>query len=63
MMKLEKTTSYYRMLKEINETFGEYLEMGYSLDTYLLSRLHVEREKNFDLKKRIEYLERKIKYE
>jgi hypothetical protein len=59
-MKLEKTTSYYRMIREIEETFGEYYEMGYSLEIYLLSRLHAEREKNFDLKKRIEYLERKI---
>lgn len=58
-MKLKNTNSYCKMLEEIHDNFGEYLEMGYCLETYILSLLHAEREKNNDFKSRIEYLERK----
>lgn len=60
MMRIEKTPSYHKMLQEINDNFGEYLEMGYSLEVYLLSKLYIEREKNYYLSKEIKYLNGKI---
>ena len=58
-MKVEKSPSYLKMLEEIIDTYGEYLEMGCSLDDYLLNKLHVEKQLTHDLKQRIEFLERK----
>ena len=62
-MKLKKPPSYLELLEEINDLYGDYIEMGVPVENFLLSRLHREREKVFDLEQRIEYLERKISYE
>lgn len=54
-----KEETYLQMLEKINDEFGEYLEMGYSLEYYLLSKLHLEREKNYDLQMKVDWLERR----
>jgi hypothetical protein len=54
-----KVDTYSRMLEKIKDEFGEYLEMGCSLELYLLSKLHIEREKNYDLQIKIDWLERR----
>ena len=54
-----KDEKYLSLLEKINDEFGDWLEVGYSLEMYLLSKLHIEREKNYDLQMQIDYLKRK----
>lgn len=56
-----KPPSYLALIEHINDQYGEWIEMGYDVDRILLSLLHKEREKNFDLENKIEYLEKKAK--
>ncbi len=54
-MKLSE--SQEKLLDEITETYGEWLEMSYPLNALLLSLLEKEREKNNYLEKRIEFMQ------
>ena len=60
-MKTKKRPSYLELVEDINNLYGEWIEMGYDVDRILLSLLHKEREKNYDLENKIEYLEKKVK--
>jgi hypothetical protein len=62
-MKTKQPPSYLELLEEINDLYGEHIEMGVPVDTFLLSRLHREREKNHYLQLRVEYFEKRFKYE
>lgn len=59
-MNTKDRPSYLGLLDEVNDLYGEYIEMGISVDTFLLSRLHREREKNFDLQRKVDYLEKRL---
>jgi len=59
-MKTKQPPSYLELLKEINDLYGEHIEMGVPVDTFLLSRLHREREKNHYLQLRIDYYEKRF---
>ncbi len=59
-MKTKSPPTYLGLLEEIVDKYGEWVEMGNYIDTILLSLLHKEREKNFDLQIKIEYLEKKV---
>ncbi len=58
-MKLKKPQEYVDMLEEIKNNFQEYLDEGCDPSGYILSLLHQEREKNFYLIQKVDYLERK----
>ncbi len=58
-MKTKKPQTYCEMLQEVYAKFSEYKQMGYAVEPYIFSLLHEEREKNFYLEQRVEYLERK----
>jgi DNA-binding PadR family transcriptional regulator len=55
----KKPPSYLDLIEELNETYGEWIEMGHSVESILLSLLHKEREKNYDLMMKIEYMEKR----
>jgi hypothetical protein len=59
-MKIKKPQEYVEMLQEITDNFSEYLEEGCDPSGYILSLLHKEREENFYLKMKVDYLERKL---
>lgn len=59
-MKVKKPPSYCEMLDEVVGKFSEYSEENADPYGYLLSLLYQERETNYYLKQKIEYLERKI---
>ncbi len=59
-MKTKQPPSYLSLLEEVNDLYGEHIEMGVPVDTFLLSRLHREREKNHYLEQRIEYFEKRF---
>lgn len=46
------------MIDEFNQTYEEWIEMGYPVEYILVSLLHKERQKNFDLKMTIDRLEK-----
>ena len=60
-MKTKKPPSYLDLIEELNEKYGEWIEMGHSVESIILSLLHREREKNYDLQKKIEYYEKQVK--
>lgn len=45
--------------KELYENYGEWIELGYSTDEFLISLLIKERDKLSSLEQRIVYLEKK----
>jgi len=57
----KKRPSYLDLIEEMNDKYGEWIEMGYDVDRILLSLLHKEREKNYDLRQKIEYYEKQVK--
>ena len=61
-METKQPPSYLELLEEINNLYGEHIEMGVPVDTFLLSRLHREREKTYYLEKKIEYYEKRYLY-
>lgn len=58
---MKNPPSYLDLIQELNEKYGEWIEMGHDVDRILLSLLHREREKNYDLQMKIEYHEKKVK--
>ena len=57
-MKIKSPPAYVDMLEEIIVNFKEYLEEGCDPTGYILSLLYKEREKNYYLQARVDYLER-----
>lgn len=45
--------------KELYDNYGEWIELGYSTDEFLISLLIRERDKLSNLEQRISYLEKK----
>jgi hypothetical protein len=62
-MNTKQPPSYLELLEEINNLYGEHIEMGVPVDTFLLSRLHREREKNHYLQLRIDHFEKRFMHE
>lgn len=58
-MRTNKRPSYLDLVEDINNTYGEWLEMGYDVDRILLSLLHKERENNYNLQNEVDYLRKK----
>jgi hypothetical protein len=57
---IKKSITLLELVEEINFKYGEWLQMGYSLDSLLISLLHQERVKTFELEKKVDYLEKKV---
>jgi hypothetical protein len=62
-MKTKQPPSYLELLEEINDLYGEHIEMGVPVDTFLLSRLHREREKVHYLEQKVEYFEKRYMHD
>ena len=49
------------LVEEITNKYGEMCEMGFCVDTILLSLLYKEKCANWDLQRRLEYLENELR--
>lgn len=46
------------LIEQFNSTYEEWIEVGYPVEFILVSLLHKEREKNYDLQLKIDRLEK-----